>query len=58
MTTKIFLDNEQLSDFMANELVNQLMEKPTSLICFASGNSPKRAAALFVENWFLKLIQG
>ncbi|MEY4728477.1 MAG: hypothetical protein RLZZ390_1001 [Bacteroidota bacterium] len=49
MTTKIFLDNEQLSDFMANELVNQLMEKPTSLICFASGNSPKRAAALFVE---------
>lgn len=49
MTTKIFLDNEQLSDFMANELVNQLIEKPTSLICFASGNSPKRAAALFVE---------
>jgi glucosamine-6-phosphate isomerase len=49
MTTKIFLDNEELSDFMADQLVNQLMEKPTSLICFASGNSPKRAAALFVE---------
>ncbi|MFZ9589596.1 MAG: glucosamine-6-phosphate deaminase [Chitinophagaceae bacterium] len=49
MTTKIFLDNEELSDFMADQLVDQLMGKPTSLICFASGNSPKRAATLFVE---------
>jgi glucosamine-6-phosphate isomerase len=49
MTTKIFLDNEELSDFMADQLVDQLVTKPNALICFASGNSPKRAAALFVE---------
>lgn len=44
-----FADNECLSDYMADQLVEQLKEKPESLICFASGNSPKRAAALFVE---------
>lgn len=49
MTIKIFLDNEQLSDFMAEQLIAQLIEKPNSLICFASGNSPKRTATLFVE---------
>ena len=49
MELKIFIDNESLSDYMAEQLVDQLLEKPNSLICFASGNSPKRAAALFVE---------
>jgi glucosamine-6-phosphate isomerase len=49
MDVKIFPNNELLSDYMAEQLVDQLVEKPTSLICFASGNSPKRAAALFVE---------
>lgn len=34
---------------MADELIKQLVVKPNSLICFASGNSPKRAATLFVE---------
>lgn len=49
MQLNIFKDNEALSNFMAEQLVDQLVEKPNSLICFASGNSPKRAAALFVE---------
>ena len=49
MDLKIFIDNESLSDYMAEQLVDQLVEKPNSLICFASGNSPKRAAVLFVE---------
>lgn len=49
MVVKIFKDNETLSNYMADELMQQLIAKPDSLICFASGNSPKRAAALFVE---------
>jgi glucosamine-6-phosphate isomerase len=49
MQVKIFKDNESLSNFMADELVQQLIIKPDSLICFASGNSPKRSAELFVQ---------
>lgn len=49
MEVKVFTDNELLSDYMADQLINQLIQKPESLICFASGNSPKRAAALFVD---------
>lgn len=49
MEVKVFPNNEMLSSFMADQLVDQLLKKPNALICFASGNSPKRTAELFVE---------
>lgn len=49
MVVKVFQNNELLSSFMANQLVDLLIKKPNALICFASGNSPRRSAELFVE---------
>lgn len=49
MEVKVFPNNELLSDFMADQLIDQLKKKPDALICFASGNSPKRSAELFVQ---------
>jgi glucosamine-6-phosphate isomerase len=49
MTTTIFLDNDALSDYMAEQMIDLILSKPEALICFASGNSPRNTAALFVQ---------
>ncbi len=49
MATKIFTDNNALSDYLAEQMVELILRKPNALICFASGNSPKTTAAFFVQ---------
>jgi glucosamine-6-phosphate isomerase len=49
MTTKIFPDNDALSAYMAEQMIDLILSKPDALICFASGNSPRNTAALFVQ---------
>ena len=49
MITKIFTDNDALSDYLAEQMIELILEKPTALICFASGNSPRNTAACFVQ---------
>jgi galactosamine-6-phosphate isomerase len=49
MVTKIFTDNDALSDYLAEQMIELILEKPTALICFASGNSPRNTAACFVQ---------
>ncbi len=49
MITKIFIDNNALSDFLAEQMIELIQRKPNALICFASGNSPRNTAAHFVQ---------
>jgi len=49
MVTKIFIDNDALSDFLAEQMIELILSKPNALICFASGNSPRNTAACFVQ---------
>lgn len=49
MELKIFLDNELLSDYLAEQMIDLILAKPDALICFASGNSPRNTAACFVQ---------
>jgi glucosamine-6-phosphate isomerase len=49
MITKIFTDNDALSDYLAEQMIELILAKPTALICFASGNSPRNTAACFVQ---------
>ena len=49
MITKIFIDNDALSDYLAEQMIDLILAKPDALICFASGNSPRNTAACFVQ---------
>lgn len=49
MVTKIFIDNDALSDYLAEQMIELILSKPNALICFASGNSPRNTAACFVQ---------
>src|SRR5689334_11251301 len=46
----IFPDHERVSQFAADWLVEHLRQKPTSVICLATGATPTRAYALFTEH--------
>jgi galactosamine-6-phosphate isomerase len=50
MQLQIFKDYDSLSAYAAAEMVNLLTEKPTAVICMASGDSPKLACELFCQN--------
>jgi galactosamine-6-phosphate isomerase len=49
MEVKIYTDYETLSDTVANAIVDLIKEKPTAVICFASGHTPLRTCQLFVQ---------
>ena len=49
MEVKIFLDNQLLSDYLAEQMIELILSKPNALICFASGNSPRNTASCFVQ---------
>jgi glucosamine-6-phosphate isomerase len=40
METRIFNDYEELSQAAADQVIDLLMQKPTAVICMASGNTP------------------
>lgn len=42
-------DYESLSEFAADEIIRVIEKKTNALICFASGDSPKRTCELFVQ---------
>jgi len=45
----VFPDHERASQFAADWLVEHLREKPSSVICLATGATPMRAYALFAQ---------
>ena len=47
MKLNTFPDPEALAEFVADTLIAQLRQKPDSVICLASGNSPKLTCAVF-----------
>jgi glucosamine-6-phosphate isomerase len=49
MQTKLFSTNDELSNYLAEIMISLIVDKPNALICFASGNSPKKTAEFFVE---------
>lgn len=49
MELKIFKDHQQLSDAAAGEIIALLKNKPASVICLASGETPRLTCQLFVE---------
>jgi glucosamine-6-phosphate deaminase len=49
MTTKIYQDYELLSQAAVNFILDYLQKKPKSLVCIASGDTPKRVCQLLVE---------
>ncbi len=49
MELKIFNSYESLSEAAANLVLQQVQEKPGSVFCFASGDSPKLAYRLLAE---------
>lgn len=49
MQVKNFQDYTALSTHTANEMVQLLKEKPSAVICIASGDSPKLACELFCK---------
>ena len=53
MTTKIFTDYNALSQQTADEVIALVNEKPTAVICFASGSTPVGAC-----EWLVKKVKG
>ncbi|MEO5582935.1 MAG: glucosamine-6-phosphate deaminase [Saprospiraceae bacterium] len=49
MKVIIFEDYDQLSEHAANEIIEVIQNKKDSLICFASGDSPKLTCELFAQ---------
>lgn len=49
MQVKILKDHQELSEFVATAILHQVMEKPDSVICIASGDTPKLAYELAAE---------
>lgn len=49
MTTKIFPDYDALSQQTADEVIALVKEKPTAVICFASGSTPVGTCEWLVE---------
>lgn len=49
MRVEIFKDYQELSDAAASAIINQVKLKPNSVLCFASGDTPKLALHKTVE---------
>jgi glucosamine-6-phosphate isomerase len=49
MKIKIYTDYETLSEATANAIVDLIIQKPTAVICFASGHTPLRTCQLFLQ---------
>ncbi len=49
MTLCIYSNEHELANAVATELIKLINEKPTAVICFASGNSPKLSCEYFVS---------
>jgi galactosamine-6-phosphate isomerase len=49
MQIKIYKDYEALSTATADAIIELIKEKPTAVICFASGHTPLLACQLFVQ---------
>ena len=49
MHLKIFNDYEALSEAVAREIVNQVKEKPESILCLAAGDTPRLACKFLKE---------
>ena len=46
---RVFTDHEAASRHVADHVTRRLLERPTLLICLASGNTPRRAYELLAE---------
>ena len=49
MTLCTYAGEHELANAVATEIINLIKEKPTAVICFASGNSPKLSCEHFVN---------
>jgi glucosamine-6-phosphate isomerase len=49
MTLLVYSGEHELANAVATEIINIIKEKPTAVICFASGNSPKLSCEHFVN---------
>jgi glucosamine-6-phosphate isomerase len=49
MTLRVYSGEHELANDVAKEIINLIKEKPTAVICFASGNSPKLSCEHFVS---------
>lgn len=49
MKVQIFKDHQELSEFVATAILHQVMQKPDSVICLASGDTPKLAYEMAAE---------
>jgi glucosamine-6-phosphate isomerase len=49
MTLYVYPGEHELANAVATEIINLIKEKPTAVICFASGNSPKLSCEHFVN---------
>ena len=49
MTLYVYSGEHELANAVATEIINLIKEKPTAVICFASGNSPKLSCEHFVN---------
>jgi galactosamine-6-phosphate isomerase len=54
MEISVFKNYEELSRHAANEIASTIQSMPGSVICLASGNTPKRTCELFVEDVWSK----
>ena len=41
MTVRVYASEQELANEVAKEIISVIKEKPTAVICMASGNSPK-----------------
>lgn len=49
METRIFENSARLADAVSDEIIHLLKEKPTALLCMASGHSPKMTSEFFTD---------
>jgi glucosamine-6-phosphate isomerase len=49
MQVKVFKDHQELSESVATAILHQVMQKPDSVICIASGDTPKLAYEMAAE---------
>ena len=50
MTLKLFKNYQELSDFVAGEIASAIKNKPSLVLCMASGDTPKLTVELLVKN--------
>jgi glucosamine-6-phosphate isomerase len=49
MELKIYADHQSLSDAAANEVIEQIKNKPEAVVCLASGETPRLTCQLLVK---------